>query len=503
MTIVAPFYEYHPSSEIGVRLFLERNLYIEKLISQPKSALESLVKIFGFGKFSDFWDDYIFNLVVSPALHHIIQLDLEVAIDTYSIIDHSLFLLYIRRDEDPIRFRRAFWNLNQFGLALSKRFFSPHSNYINFNNSDTTGLKTIAFLFKGPFSLAHSEFFLQFLKGCRYFSNYVSVHLILIDIPRNSFAQSGLDHISIHSLIDLPNPSSFKRLTAYLKLVERYRFDHISWIASVQNLSLYMGSQLAPTQSYWSMKYHSIIMPTLQKYAGLGFGGTSFLFDDKSWFRGRAFPDLTLPNLTTQDCKDIRSKFSIPYNAFVVGCFVRSEKLSNLDFWELISSLLKQHDNVHFVLAAQSLPVFSNHFLKLDHFLGRFHHVGWIDTKRFCQCIDLYLDSFPRGSCLTILEAIKANVPTLMFDSPHNRESSALPYLLAVSNNRTPPGVLDIESPNLISTRITPYILSGESRFSLATSQKNLLSKLEGRSILFAKDYLNYFMNSNLSIHRV
>ena len=33
--------------------------------------------------------------------------------------------------------------------------------------------------------------------------------------------------------------------------------------------------QLAPKQSYWSMKYHSIIMP-IQKYAGLGYGGNSF-----------------------------------------------------------------------------------------------------------------------------------------------------------------------------------------------------------------------------------
>ena len=37
------------------------------------------------------------------------------------------------------------------------------------------------------------------------------------------------------------------------------------------------GLKVAPTQSYWSM-YHSIIMESLDKYAGLGFGGkTLFL----------------------------------------------------------------------------------------------------------------------------------------------------------------------------------------------------------------------------------
>ena len=45
------------------------------------------------------------------------------------------------------------------------------------------------------------------------------------------------------------------------------------------------------------MKYHSIIMPTIQKYAGLGFGGESFIFDDVQWYRGRAFPELSCPTI--------------------------------------------------------------------------------------------------------------------------------------------------------------------------------------------------------------
>ena len=46
------------------------------------------------------------------------------------------------------------------------------------------------------------------------------------------------------------------------------------------------GLEVCNMQSYWSMKYHSIIMDSLDKYAGLGFGGGSFYFDDIHWFRG-------------------------------------------------------------------------------------------------------------------------------------------------------------------------------------------------------------------------
>ena len=66
--------------------------------------------------------------------------------------------------------------------------------------------------------------------------------------------------------------------------------------ACVQNLCLY-GSQICTIQSYWSMKYHSIIMESLDKYAGLGFGGNSFVFDDIKWYRGRAFPYAFCPKL--------------------------------------------------------------------------------------------------------------------------------------------------------------------------------------------------------------
>ena len=56
--------------------------------------------------------------------------------------------------------------------------------------------------------------------------------------------------------------------------------------------------------------YHSIIMPTLQKYAGLGFGGESFKFDDVKWFRGRAFQIYKCQEDRNKLLK-VRNKFNI------------------------------------------------------------------------------------------------------------------------------------------------------------------------------------------------
>ena len=62
----------------------------------------------GFGKKSEFWDDFVFLQVFNPLFDKLLTLDISQAINIYSEIDHLLFTSYIRRDEDPVRFRRAF-----------------------------------------------------------------------------------------------------------------------------------------------------------------------------------------------------------------------------------------------------------------------------------------------------------------------------------------------------------------------------------------------------------
>ena len=48
--------------------------------------------------------------------------------------------------------------------------------------------------------------------------------------------------------------------------------------ACVQNLALHMGMNRTTSQAYWSMKYHSIVMPTLDKYAAIDWGRKLYLW---------------------------------------------------------------------------------------------------------------------------------------------------------------------------------------------------------------------------------
>ena len=279
-------------------------------------------------------------------------------------------------------FRRAFWNLNQFGLKLARRF----KEETRFNDSDfsldsvATSLskKRIAFVFKGPFRLAHSEFLREFLVGCRTFSNLVDVYLVLLDYPVELVKAVDLDHIKIFSLAG--HKDTYSKLKSYAQLIQSLNPDHVSWVACVQNISLYMGVRYAKVQSYWSMKYHSIIMDSLDKYAGLGFGGGCFQYDDVNWFRGRAFPDMSLPKLNTTQIADLRKSINVSSSDILLGCFVRAEKLNNIDYWRLIERVLASDSRLHFVIASQSLPSVAD-LSGLEFFKQQFHSLGWVDKS--------------------------------------------------------------------------------------------------------------------------
>ena len=194
------FYEYHPGSLLGEKLIDNKDLYIQKILANHKSGVASLVEEFGFGKKTEFWDDFVFSQIFVPVFNAILKMPILEAIDAYSIIDHLLFSLYIRRDEDPVRFRRAFWNVNSYGVQLARLFYEQNPEKKFKSKSKITNVKNICFVFKGPYALAHSEFLHEFLVGTKHFINSVKVTLLLLDEDSIKLQNKGVDHVNVVSL---------------------------------------------------------------------------------------------------------------------------------------------------------------------------------------------------------------------------------------------------------------------------------------------------------------
>ena len=421
--------EFTPASDKAKSLIEDSHNLIYEVEVNPQKGIEELTKKWGFGKHSEIWDDFIYSVVIAPVLARLSQCPyIDYMVNKYSIIDHLLFTTYIRRNEDPIRFKRCFWMVNSYGILIAKKI----TENIRENKVKLPKVKTrlpknsLMIILKGPYKLAHCEFLSGFLLGS--IKNSVNVNLLLLDDNVESVEHTIRNSKNINVISIASTKNTLDKILTYRSIVEVLEPCNIIWTACVQNLTLYMGDKICNKMTYWSMKYHSIIMPSLSHYAGLGYGGSSFIYDDVEWFRGRAFPALYENKLSEKEIKRLKEDLGINENKLVAACYVRSEKLNDESLWNTINSILNDNESLIFTMASQSLPEKLREKLKTHIQSKRFIYLGWVDTKRYINIADMYLDSFPRGSCNTIFEACMAGKPFVVYDSDLNRESSALPY---------------------------------------------------------------------------
>jgi len=501
-------YRHHPSSSLARSLEARIPEIIETYEDNPTSFVQLLCSEFGFGDHTTLWDEFIYQKAVLPFVQRniLLQSDIPKAFNLATILGEAIFLPYIRREENPERFKFAFWSFNTIFLHLhslvSDSFFfdTPFiDKSLLINRSSTSSDKAIAFVFKGPFSLAHSEFLHSYLLGTRDLTSPPDIYLILID---DIILPKGCEHVTVLSLAKFK--TSFGKYQALANICRKIGFFNIIWVACAQSLTFYMGRSLAPNQTYWSMKYHSIILPSINKYAGLGFGGQPFIYDGQEWYRGRAFPRFDIPILSKENSLSLKSKLGIPPSSIVIGVFARSEKLHNSEYWRLFESFLTSHRHVYFVLASQKLP---GDVLSLSLRLPKqqYKHLGWVNTKEVVQILDIYVDSFPRGSCNTVFEAWHCHVPTITYYSPHNLESSSLPYVIGTLGTDSPPVLLQYGVVNNLkqyANLLTYLCKSSSNRHKLASKQYDIYQQL-CKSNAFSTDYTQFFLsekpNHNLS----
>ena len=86
---------------------------------------------------------------------------------------------------------------------------------------------------------------------------------------------------------------------------------------------------------------------------------------------------------------------------------------------------------------------------------------------------------------MTALEAIKVSKPVLIFDSEHNRESSALPYLNSVRNSESPSGIFSIESPESIFNSLEKVLSDPKMKSAIVKNQSKVPCQARGTAASF------------------
>ncbi|MDD5021498.1 MAG: hypothetical protein PHR82_05090 [Endomicrobiaceae bacterium] len=133
---------------------------------------------------------------------------------------------------------------------------------------------------------------------------------------------------------------------------------------------------------------------------------------------------------STEQISALKQKLTIPQNAFVTMTGVHLYKV-NKKYFKFLNKLLQKHDNIYHVFISTSSAKTKEAVKKLfEKNKNRFVMIDSVlDFDLFIQMSDLYIDSFPQGSALTLVDFIKHAKPVLIKINEVNPLKSFETYL--------------------------------------------------------------------------
>ena len=132
---------------------------------------------------------------------------------------------------------------------------------------------------------------------------------------------------------------------------------------------------------------------------------------------------------SAQELNDFRSKIGIPGSAFVTltGCPLYK---IDTEYFELIRGMLDKYSNIYHILVSTLRGKERDRVLRFFKDTERFVLIDFVpDFDRLIQMTDLYVDSFPQGSALTLVDYIKNAKPVLIKVNKENPIKSFEEYL--------------------------------------------------------------------------
>ena len=182
--------------------------------------------------------------------------------------------------EDIDWFSKAFWDVNSYGLTLARKLSQYLKTKKDITRISGSQRKNILFVFKGPFSLAHSNVLNDLLNGSIEACQNTDIYLLLLDNPAIQ-----IPNVKVFSFANLSLTSH--KLEKFIALTRKVAFHNIVWVACIQNLALYMGIDLSRHSTYWTMKRHSIVFPEINRYATFISQHRNTNYNGAFWYGGR------------------------------------------------------------------------------------------------------------------------------------------------------------------------------------------------------------------------
>ena len=441
--------------------------FIEQLIHHP----QDLDKLF-LGK-SVLLNRVLFKRIVDKCLSYISNTANSPAL--FSSWDHYLFKAHIQAQDSPEWFREAFWDINVHAINLVARSYGIVAPIKGSNHSGLSD-GPLVFVFKCPPRLAHYFNLRSFLKSAVSISDTTCFRVIFLDVVKT--AKLDLP-CKIFYLGHLPLQ---EKINAYSTILGNTKASSVIWVASVQNLGLYMFSRIWPHQSYWSMKYHSIYSPTIDAYYKTSTTASRQQIDGNFWTGVPAKIDHLFshqPGSTTNCYPQRIAKWESVNRPLPVLTLGRQIKISGHQYKSVAAKLLL--GNVRLAYSGRAPAPWHELIAKTSP--QNLEFLGWLKESQLEHFLGqslVYLDSFPFGGGHTCFAALTCQTPILMLDTEQNRRCSFMMHLLDIAEffgfNVVSPCVKAELGIFADPTDIQDFILSVSFK---ATSSIQALSKIQ------------------------
>jgi len=264
----------------------------------------------------------------------------------------------------------------------------------------------VAFFVPTSAFLAHTVNLQTLLRGLRQINAGIEPIVFTFGVRKEKF-EKALDA----EVVYFNQPTRLERWLAVQKYGLERRLDALVHVSMTEGAAFAAAIRCARRHIWWSMKWHGDI-PGLDGHLD---GNDPFHSGAKveanvTWRSVyTAFPDLfTFEPSAAGVRQSIKART-------VYSTMARNEKYSPA-FLSAVKAVLRADPHGIYLYAARDpIPV-------EPEFRGRFIHQGWVQTGKFVQVPDIFLDTFPFGGGHTAFEVIAAKKPLVLMETPPSEQ---------------------------------------------------------------------------------
>jgi len=378
--------------------------------------LLSLLNILSFDITSSrAWNMEIYRLLAVPGLRR----EVDAGDFRYVLaIESLIYVAYIKQKETEENFRGNYLVLAPLLVEAGKKAGEVSPSLQDFVPDNSKPV--IAFLVNSAVLLAHTEVLLSYLQGCRNMQDIPFIPRVYVLKGMNEeFANRFMDLQVEVVYMDQHAPEqpddNYLRLLSLRDLLAQQNVTAIVWVSLPPFMIFAYVLRMAPVQIWWSMKYHGIQIPEIHGYVTGGSLLDSKIIDGQEWRTAPVAYNIAF----SRNEKDEALKIRMQYSAYdlVIGTIGREEKLSDPVFCEVIAGLLKRNSNVAFLWAGREQLSSIQKTFDAAGVADRCFFIGWVNTKVYAHVLDIFLDSFPFPCTFTLVEAMAAGKPVVLYES--------------------------------------------------------------------------------------